>query len=79
MEENPGRSADDVNFNNEEGETTKRKGWINHGITCPESVADHMYRLTLMVIYLALTWKTFDAVDGKQARSVEDQCLIRLN
>ncbi|WOH13404.1 hypothetical protein DCAR_0832914 [Daucus carota subsp. sativus] len=28
--------------------TTKRKGWINHGIEGPESIADHMYRMALM-------------------------------
>ncbi|PKA55555.1 hypothetical protein AXF42_Ash006757 [Apostasia shenzhenica] len=30
--------------------TTKRKGWINHGIKRPESVADHMYRMALMAL-----------------------------
>lgn len=29
-------------------QTTKRKGWINHGIKGPESIADHMYRMALM-------------------------------
>ncbi|CAI0552686.1 unnamed protein product [Linum tenue] len=28
--------------------TTKRKGWINHGIDDAESIADHMYRMALM-------------------------------
>uniref|UniRef100_A0A7C9CXJ7 5'-deoxynucleotidase n=1 Tax=Opuntia streptacantha TaxID=393608 RepID=A0A7C9CXJ7_OPUST len=28
--------------------TTKRKGWINHGIKGSESIADHMYRMALM-------------------------------
>ncbi|XWS23296.1 hypothetical protein CRYUN_Cryun29cG0109500 [Craigia yunnanensis] len=28
--------------------TTKRKGWINHGINGPESIADHMYRMALI-------------------------------
>ncbi|XP_071714316.1 uncharacterized protein [Rutidosis leptorrhynchoides] len=28
--------------------TTKRKGWVNHGINGPESIADHMYRMALM-------------------------------
>ncbi|KAG6470740.1 hypothetical protein ZIOFF_071817 [Zingiber officinale] len=28
--------------------TTKRKGWIKHGIDHPESIADHMYRMALM-------------------------------
>ncbi|XP_074578054.1 5'-deoxynucleotidase hdd1-like isoform X2 [Curcuma longa] len=28
--------------------TTKRKGWINHGINHPESIADHMYHMALM-------------------------------
>ncbi|KAK4779723.1 hypothetical protein SAY87_015829 [Trapa incisa] len=30
--------------------TTKRQGWINHGIEGPESVADHMYRMALMAL-----------------------------
>ncbi|XP_061985081.1 uncharacterized protein LOC133704301 [Populus nigra] len=30
--------------------TTKRKGWINHGIKGPESIADHMYRMSLMAL-----------------------------
>ncbi|KAE8673242.1 hypothetical protein F3Y22_tig00111799pilonHSYRG00052 [Hibiscus syriacus] len=30
--------------------TTKRKGWINHGIKGPESVADHMFRMALMAL-----------------------------
>lgn len=28
--------------------TTKRKGWVNHGIKGAESIADHMYRMALM-------------------------------
>lgn len=31
-------------------QTTKRKGWINHGIKGPESIADHMYRMALMAL-----------------------------
>ncbi|KAJ7943242.1 HD domain-containing protein 2 [Quillaja saponaria] len=30
--------------------TTKRKGWINHGIKGPESISDHMYRMALMAL-----------------------------
>ncbi|OAY72500.1 HD domain-containing protein C4G3.17 [Ananas comosus] len=30
--------------------TTKRKGWINHGIKGPESIADHLYRMALMAL-----------------------------
>ncbi|KAI3730541.1 hypothetical protein L1987_61712 [Smallanthus sonchifolius] len=30
--------------------TTKRKGWVNHGIKGPESIADHMYRMALMAL-----------------------------
>ncbi|KAK1416180.1 hypothetical protein QVD17_31969 [Tagetes erecta] len=30
--------------------TTKRKGWVNHGIKGPESIADHMYRMSLMAL-----------------------------
>eukprot|EP01038_Epipyxis_sp_PR26KG_P015152 gene15152-20410_t len=28
--------------------TLKRSGWINHGINLPESVADHMYRMSML-------------------------------
>ncbi|KAM7272027.1 hypothetical protein ACFE04_031241 [Oxalis oulophora] len=30
--------------------TTKRKGWINQGIKGSESIADHMYRMSLMAL-----------------------------
>ncbi|KZV29345.1 hypothetical protein F511_18496 [Dorcoceras hygrometricum] len=30
--------------------STKRKGWLNHGIRGPESIADHMYRMALMAL-----------------------------
>ncbi|XP_060214936.1 uncharacterized protein LOC132641864 [Lycium barbarum] len=30
--------------------TTKRKGWVNHAIKGPESIADHMYRMSLMAL-----------------------------
>ncbi|CAD6237741.1 unnamed protein product [Miscanthus lutarioriparius] len=30
--------------------TTKRKGWINHSVKGPESIADHMYRMALMAL-----------------------------
>ncbi|KAM6571877.1 hypothetical protein CsatA_015957 [Cannabis sativa] len=30
--------------------STKRKGWINHGIQNPESISDHMYRMALMAL-----------------------------
>ncbi|KAI4368973.1 hypothetical protein MLD38_017470 [Melastoma candidum] len=30
--------------------TTKRKGWLNHGIKGAESIADHMYRMSLMAL-----------------------------
>ncbi|XP_052185473.1 uncharacterized protein LOC127797038 isoform X2 [Diospyros lotus] len=33
--------------------TTKRKGWINHGIKGPESIADHMYQMALMALIAA--------------------------
>ncbi|KAG8382968.1 hypothetical protein BUALT_Bualt05G0135100 [Buddleja alternifolia] len=31
-------------------QSTKRKGWVNHGIKGPESIADHMYRMSLMAL-----------------------------
>ncbi|KAL0698884.1 hypothetical protein Bca4012_055006 [Brassica carinata] len=33
--------------------TTKRKGWINQGINGAESIADHMYRMSLMALIAA--------------------------
>ncbi|KAK6931424.1 HD domain [Dillenia turbinata] len=42
--------------------TTKRKGWINHGIKGPESIADHMYRMALM----ALVAKDLPGVDRER-------------
>ena len=30
--------------------TTKRTGWIRAGVTQPESIADHMYRMSLMAM-----------------------------
>ncbi|KAL7474266.1 hypothetical protein ACHAW6_000246 [Cyclotella cf. meneghiniana] len=30
--------------------TTKRTGWIHHGVHHPESIADHMYRMSLMAM-----------------------------
>ncbi|KAM0019825.1 putative HD/PDEase domain, 5'-deoxynucleotidase YfbR/HDDC2 [Helianthus debilis subsp. tardiflorus] len=30
--------------------TTKRKGWVNHDIKGPESIADHMYRMAIMAL-----------------------------
>ena len=30
--------------------TTPRTGWVNHGVDKPESIADHMYRMTLMAM-----------------------------
>jgi hypothetical protein len=30
--------------------TTKRTGWVNHGVKESESIADHMYRMAVMAI-----------------------------
>ncbi len=30
--------------------TTKRTGWVMHGVHNPESIADHMYRMSLMAM-----------------------------
>lgn len=32
--------------------TLKRTGWVNHGVTLPESVADHMYRMSVIAMLL---------------------------
>lgn len=31
-------------------QTTKRTGWVNHGVKDSESIADHMYRMAVMAI-----------------------------
>ena len=33
--------------------TLKRTGWVNHRIPLPESVADHMYRMSSMAFLLS--------------------------
>lgn len=30
--------------------TTKRAGWLRHGVRQPESISDHMYRMTIMAL-----------------------------
>ena len=35
--------------------TTKRTGWVEHNVQLPESIADHMYRLTL-ILYTILPY-----------------------
>lgn len=32
--------------------TLKRTGWVNHGVHLPESVADHMYRMSMIAMLL---------------------------
>ena len=32
---------------------TPRTGWVNHGVDKPESIADHMYRMSLMAMVAA--------------------------
>ena len=32
--------------------TLKRTGWVNHGIPMPESVADHMYRMSMLGFFI---------------------------
>ena len=32
--------------------TLKRTGWVNHDVSMPESVADHMYRMTMLCFML---------------------------
>ena len=45
--------------------TTPRTGWVNHGVDAPESIADHMYRMSLMAMVAARTMPDLD-----QARCV---------
>lgn len=32
--------------------TTKRTGWLNHGIKQPESISDHMYRMSIIAMMI---------------------------
>lgn len=34
-------------------QTTKRAGWVIRGVRDPESVADHMYRMSVMALISA--------------------------
>ncbi|GAQ89337.1 HD domain containing protein [Klebsormidium nitens] len=45
--------------------TTKRTGWINHGVAGPESIADHMYRMAMMAFM----------IDPKDAAVDRDRCI----
>ena len=40
--------------------TTKRTGWIMSGISNPESIADHMYRMSLMAMIASFSNETLD-------------------
>lgn len=31
---------------------TKRTGWVNHGVKPAESIADHMYRMSVMALLI---------------------------
>ncbi|KAF9902626.1 hypothetical protein BX616_001872 [Lobosporangium transversale] len=44
---------------------TKRTGWINHGIKPAESIADHMYRMSIMALL----------IDEKTAGVNKDRCI----
>ena len=32
--------------------TTKRTGWVNNNVQLPESIADHMYRMSLLAMMI---------------------------
>ena len=34
-------------------QTVRRTGWVNHNVSEPESVADHMYRMAMMTFLLS--------------------------
>jgi len=40
--------------------TTPRTGWVNHGVDKPESIADHMYRMSLMAMVAAKSMPELD-------------------
>jgi len=31
---------------------TKRTGWVNHNVNLPESIADHMYRMSMLAMLI---------------------------
>ena len=31
---------------------TKRTGWVNHNVNLPESIADHMYRMSILAMLI---------------------------
>ena len=39
---------------------TPRTGWVNHGVDKPESIADHMYRMSLMAMVAAKSMPELD-------------------
>ena len=49
--------------------TTKRTGWVDHNVPQPESIADHMYRLTMLFYTLTpyLKLKHAASADGSTA------------
>ena len=40
--------------------TTKRTGWVMRGVKSPESIADHMYRMSLMGMIASFSDGTLD-------------------
>ncbi len=42
--------------------TTKRTGWVDHNVPLPESISDHMYRLTLILYTLLPNTATTDRI-----------------
>lgn len=50
--------------------TTPRKGWINVGVQHPESIADHMYRMS--VITMLCTDETLDKGKMQKIALVHD-------
>ena len=40
--------------------TTKRTGWVMRGVQSPESIADHMYRMSLMGMIASFSDGTLD-------------------
>jgi len=40
--------------------TTPRTGWVNHGVDKPESIADHMYRMSIMAMVASKSMPELD-------------------
>ena len=52
--------------------TTKRTGWVRQGVNHPESIADHMYRMSLMAMISSFSDGTLDTNKCIQLALIHD-------